>query len=469
MVPGARPWFPHTHGEAKRYTVRAELAVGGGVLDAFEQSVGFRRVRINRSGTPEQLWRARVNGVQVPLRGVNWTGLPLPAGLEYGELVGKLKEAGVNAIRVWGGRHRRLFYEACDREGILVIQEFPYGLLDEETFPRERSDFPAAKEIPLTAKGENKNFVRQLRNHPSLCLWVGGTRLHNQDNAHVMRTVEDALRREDGSRAYVPVFPAEGCETDFEIRTAGQSPEHLEDAPPLLLAQGLPAWPADQAPPEVFPERWRKYGGDAAHARAVAWAAGAQRFEDTAGGFIGEVLDWSPEGGYGLFDFHGRPRKSFEVLRGLYAPTAARLLFDWKAYEKGTFDAEVWGIRDGDNGALAADVWVVDADGNEIAREKVEGEAKGAEVMLGEVALELAGKAPFTAWVEAAGGRPVPYPLDARKPISSESLAEVARLRHRLAIQKPGLRFVRDLYRLGLFPAEGFLRAVFAVRLAIGI
>lgn len=468
-IPGARSWNPHTQGEPVLYRVRGELRLGGGVVDVFEQAVGFRSVKVARNvPEPAQQWRVHVNGRAVHLRGLNWAGLPPPAWLDYATMVRQLREAGVNAVRVWGGRHRAAFYEACDREGILVLQEFPMGLLDGKTYPREAPDFPQAREIVRIAKTDNNAFVRHLRNHPSIFLWVGGTRLHNQDNAHVMRTIEDALRVEDGTRPYVPVLPGGGAVLDTAVINDGLSPEHLEDGVPLLIANGLPAWPGGKAP-QALPARWRKYGGERTQARGIAWAAGAQRYRDTAGGFIGELVDWSPEGGFGYFDFQGRERLAWRVLQGLYGPVAAGLAFDWQTFDRGSFDAEAWMVRDDEATTGEARVWICSQDGTEIAATHARGDLSVGRGVLGEVLLELQGGGAFTAYIQATGGKPVPYPLEVKRPPSSYSLAEIAQLRLRLKNLSSGFRPVREIGILGLLPLESFLRSIFALRLMIGL
>ncbi len=463
-VDAVKPWFPHTHGEPHRYTLRAELRLGGGVVDSLEQVFGVRTIRVQRAGDAAKLWRTTVNDREVFLQGINWAGMPLPPGLTYDDMVGRLKDGGVNAVRVWGGRHPDAFYEACDRLGILVLQEFPYALLDGRTYPRATPDFPAAREIPVIARGDNANLVRHIRNHPCIFLWVGGTRVHNRDNAHVMRLVEDALRTQDGTRPYIPVFPTEGVRLDTEIRVSTRSPEHFEDAPRLLIAAGLPAWDGE-APPADLPKRWKKYGGDAAQARAIAWAAGAQRTEETAGGFVGEVIDWHPDGGYGLHTFRGEPRTAWSTLAGLYAPQAAGLRFAWKRHTAGSLDCEVWAAGEGNEAKVR--VKVTGADGASDGVETTVPLRQG----LGEADFQipLRGTPPLTAWVSVDGGREVPYPLDAAKPPSSASVAELHALRSQLAVQAATYRPLRDIGIYGLLPVELLLQGLFALRLAIGV
>ncbi len=468
ILPRVEAWYPHNVGRPKLYDMRMELVRNEDSVDTVAQPVGFRKVKINRTGERDKAWQVAVNGKPVELRGINWAALPLAPGRDYGAYVRSLREAGVNAVRVWGGRHRRAFYEACDREGLLVHQEFPYGLMDGFTFPPQTRDFPGGKDLVDIARLDNNAYVRHLRNHPSIFLWVGGTRIHNQDNQHIMRTVEEALRVFDGTRPYVPTLPTEHVQTDFEVRTAGLSPEHLEDGYPLLIAQGLPAWKGDK-PDNAFSNRWKKYGGESAQARAIAWAVGGQRYTPTAGGYVGEMLDWSPDGGYGLHDYQSEPRLGWKTLAGLYAALAIGLSFDWKAWEKGAFEAEVWAVADDGRTEQEARVWVTDADGREGESVSVKGSLEGGRGVLGDIKLPLSGKAPFTAWVGSSDTQAVPYPLDARKPVSAYSLAEVSAARQRLATQTQAMRPVRDIGIFGLLPVELLLRGIFALRLAMGV
>jgi beta-mannosidase len=75
-------------------------------------------------------------------------------------------EQNVNCLRIWGGGvyEDPLFYDLCDRHGIMVWQDFMFACC---YYPDDDDDF--CREI----QREAEIIVKQLRNHPSLVLWCG--------------------------------------------------------------------------------------------------------------------------------------------------------------------------------------------------------------------------------------------------------------------------------------------------------
>ncbi|CAI5468083.1 unnamed protein product [Closterium sp. Yama58-4] len=82
--------------------------------------------------------------------------------------------ARVNMIRVWAGAlmERPEFYDACDRLGILVWQEFWItGDCNGRGLPPSDPSWPLDHRLFLACAEDS---IRLLRNHASLALWVGG-------------------------------------------------------------------------------------------------------------------------------------------------------------------------------------------------------------------------------------------------------------------------------------------------------
>jgi beta-mannosidase len=170
-VPDVRLWWPHGYGHQSRYDVRVRLLAADEVLDAWEGAVGFRSVVLDQ--TPDERGTAFglvVNGVPVFARGVNW--IPddaLLARVDAPRYEARLREARaahVNLVRVWGGGTYESpeFYDACDRLGLLVWQDFPFACA---TYAEEQ---PLADEVVAEAR----DAVARLASHPSLVLWCGG-------------------------------------------------------------------------------------------------------------------------------------------------------------------------------------------------------------------------------------------------------------------------------------------------------
>ncbi len=184
-------WYPSGYGEQPLYTLR--VTVDGNV---FTEHFGIRTLRIveradkegeeywlravkeqkNRHGllydrnTEFSGFLVVVNGVPVFCMGGNWVPCEPFVSEESDEKITKLvkmaREMGANFLRVWGGGlfERRAFYDACDREGILVAQDF---LMACGTYPEKESWF--IDELRLEAEFAAK----YLRNHPSLAWWHG--------------------------------------------------------------------------------------------------------------------------------------------------------------------------------------------------------------------------------------------------------------------------------------------------------
>lgn len=184
-------WYPAGYGEQPIYTLR--VTVGENVST---EEFGIRTIRVvedvDEVGSEycelaEKMQKTRhgsvfghnerhsgflvlVNGAPVFCKGGNWVPCePLPSE-ESDEKITKLvkmaRQMGANMLRVWGGGYfeRDSFYTACDREGILVLQDF---LMACGEYPEDEKWF--IDELKLEAE----HAARRLRNHPSLAWWQG--------------------------------------------------------------------------------------------------------------------------------------------------------------------------------------------------------------------------------------------------------------------------------------------------------
>jgi beta-galactosidase len=164
----------------QRYTLTTTIKRGAEVVDRIDTPFGIRTIRFDaKQGF-------FLNGRHVKLQGVNnhqdhaGIGVALPDGMHEARLK-MLKAIGVNAIRSAHNPATPELLEACDRLGMLVIDE--HRMMG--TAPQIRSEL--------------ERMVRRGRNHPSVILWsVGneewaienseiGTRLTQQMQAIVRR------------------------------------------------------------------------------------------------------------------------------------------------------------------------------------------------------------------------------------------------------------------------------------------
>jgi beta-mannosidase len=75
------------------------------------------------------------------------------------------KSGNQSMIRVWGGGvvENDVFYDVCDREGILVWQDFLFAF----------GNYPASQDFVDEVRHETEQQVKGVGHHPSLVIWAG--------------------------------------------------------------------------------------------------------------------------------------------------------------------------------------------------------------------------------------------------------------------------------------------------------
>ncbi|MHB1416922.1 MAG: glycoside hydrolase family 2 protein, partial [Chloroflexota bacterium] len=211
-IPEPRLWEPWDRGEPNLYRLRLTLRQGERVLDEWSDTFGLCQVRLLDNPDPAEggsHWTFEVNGRREFARGANWVPADSLFGRlrppDYEDLVRLARQANINMLRVWGGglREKRAFYDACDREGILVWQEFPLACAFVD-------DYPADKEfLDLTAR-EARGIVQSVRQHPCLALWCGGNEINPRRSRKLVGVLADAVTAHDGDRPFRPASPSPG-------------------------------------------------------------------------------------------------------------------------------------------------------------------------------------------------------------------------------------------------------------------
>ena len=137
------------------YTVRTEVLQDGATVDSYDTVVGLRDAVFD----PDQGFI--LNGKRLEIRGVNQhqdhpgVGAAIPDALQVWRLR-QLKQYGVNAIRTSHNPATPELLDACDRLGILVLEENRLtGVNDEHRRLLQR-------------------MIERDRNHPSIVLWSVG-------------------------------------------------------------------------------------------------------------------------------------------------------------------------------------------------------------------------------------------------------------------------------------------------------
>jgi beta-galactosidase len=189
---------PHRWGpdDPYLYTCRATLVQDGEVLDEELTTFGIRSVTVDPARG------LRVNGSPVLLRGacVHHDNGPLGAatiGRAEERRVELLKEAGFNAIRSAHNPLSKPMLQACDRLGVLVMDE----TFDMWTQPKSEHDY--ALRFPDWWEADVEAMVRKDFNHPSVILYCIGNEIQEAGTpmgARIGRALAEKIRGLDATR-----------------------------------------------------------------------------------------------------------------------------------------------------------------------------------------------------------------------------------------------------------------------------
>ena len=133
------------------YAVKTTVTSGGRVTDRYETPLGVRYFRFDGNGFS-------LNGKHVKINGSNshhdfaGVGVALPDRVNAYKIE-KLREMGSNGYRTMHNQHTEAILDACDRLGVLVMNENRHMGDSEEVL------------------AEVESLVRRDRNHPSVIIW----------------------------------------------------------------------------------------------------------------------------------------------------------------------------------------------------------------------------------------------------------------------------------------------------------
>jgi len=228
-------WFPNTFGPQPLYQLALRLEdENGEVLDRRTETFGVRRIRFlpNEGGEEALPYTLEVNGQRLFSKGWNWAPqdqlYAREAPERYERLLQLARDAHVNLLRVWGGGliEKRVFYDLCDRFGILVWQEFIQSSSGIDNRP------PTDPAYLAMIEKQARQIVPRRRNHPSLALWCGGNELMHDDwtpldASHPALTVlRDVVAELDPDRGYLPTSASGPCANSDRLKVGQMHDVH---------------------------------------------------------------------------------------------------------------------------------------------------------------------------------------------------------------------------------------------------
>ena len=214
FVASARRWDPD---DPYLYGCRVTLLDGDDVVDTDETSFGIRSLSLDPGRG------LRINGKQTVLRGacLHHDNGPLGAAtLDAAEhrRVRLLKEAGFNALRSAHQPMSRAMLDACDRLGMLVMDE------TFDTWQQAKSDRDYSLRFNDWWRADVESMVRKDHNHPSVIFYSIGNEIPDEADMGGVRLgheLADVVRDLDDSRYVtkaVTGFLVGGLEAFAELR-----------------------------------------------------------------------------------------------------------------------------------------------------------------------------------------------------------------------------------------------------------
>ena len=157
-----RLWWPNGYGDPNLYHCKFEVMVDGRVSETKDVSFGIKKYSYDKEGNTFHIY---INDIPVFVKGANWgmsEYMLRCRGAEYDTKVRLHKEMNFNMIRNWlGSVTDDEFYEACDKYGIMVWDDFWIN---------------SNPNLPYDLNVFNNNMmekIKRVRNHPSIAVWCG--------------------------------------------------------------------------------------------------------------------------------------------------------------------------------------------------------------------------------------------------------------------------------------------------------
>ncbi|MFX1496241.1 MAG: glycoside hydrolase family 2 protein [Promethearchaeota archaeon] len=197
-------WWVHELGKPELYELRITLEKDT-IIDIIQQQFGIRDIRlIRRQDKWGETFYFLLNGIPIFAKGANWIPVDsfIPRGKRkglYERILTSAKQANFNMVRIWGGGiyEDDLFYNLCDKFGILVWQDFPFA----------GAIYPKHKDFFKILRIEAIQNIKRLRNHPSLALWCGNNEIEQLWLGFVnIAEIEDEEIKLEYEKAYLDLF-----------------------------------------------------------------------------------------------------------------------------------------------------------------------------------------------------------------------------------------------------------------------
>ena len=167
-------WWCNGMGEAFLYKHQIDIFYNKEHTSSIGYKYGVRTIElINEKDSIGTSFYFKLNGKPVFMKGANYIPqdmfIPRVKSEQTNRLITQVKNANMNMLRVWGGGvyEDDAFYHMCDKNGILVWQDFMFA----------GSLYPSEPAFNENIKQEVIQNIKRLRPHPCIALWCGNNEI----------------------------------------------------------------------------------------------------------------------------------------------------------------------------------------------------------------------------------------------------------------------------------------------------
>lgn len=277
-----RLWWPNGYGEPYLYDAGFMVLVDGIASDSVLYKAGIREVTYKDINTETKIY---VNGKRVTPLGGNWgfseTNLNY-RGREYDAAVRYHKEMNFNMIRDWVGQiGDEEFYQACDKYGIMVWQDFWLANPSDGPDPYDETMFLA----------NAKDYIYRIRNHPSITIYVG--RNEGYPPATIDKVLREYIAAEHPQLGYISSSADDGVSGHGPYRALSATEYFSNQTHKFHSERGMPNVPTFESlqrmlkPADFWPQniQWAK------HDFTMGGAQQGASFDDIVAKHFGEAKD----------------------------------------------------------------------------------------------------------------------------------------------------------------------------------
>ena len=169
-------WWSYGLGEAHRYAFRTEVEVDDIIVDSKHHDIAVRSLKVIREEDKDgRSFYFELNGKRVFAKGANY--IPCDSFLTrvtdevYEKTIADAVAVNMNMLRVWGGGiyENAKFYEECEKNGIMVWQDFMFGC----------ALYPVEGAMIENIRQEAIDNIKRLRNYGCIALWCGNNECYD--------------------------------------------------------------------------------------------------------------------------------------------------------------------------------------------------------------------------------------------------------------------------------------------------